>query len=122
MPDIPIEDKSSIKKLAKCFSRILSRVSFNNGSQIYHYTFQHLYKRSARWKYCLLCGEIGLPEAFQKGEHDCPNAVFYNIQVLVSTSWFKLRDFFLEQGYKEVLNLLGINSKFVNHKEDCEEE
>ena len=121
MPDITSEDKTSIRNLAKCFSRILSRVSFKNGSQIYHYTFQHLYKRSARWKYCLLCGKIGSPEDLQNREHKCPRAVFHNIQVLVSTSWYKLRDFFLEQGYKEVLNLVGIDSDHINHEENCNE-
>ncbi|MCE7740979.1 MAG: hypothetical protein GOP50_00850 [Candidatus Heimdallarchaeota archaeon] len=111
MPDISYKEKNDIKILAKCFSGVLSKLSFKNGSQLYHFTFNSLYKRSARWKYCLICGRIGLPEEFNKPNHICPTLVSHNVQVLVSTSWFKLKDFFLESGYIQVLEELGVNHK-----------
>ena len=113
MPDISNKEKEEIRILAKCFSGILSKVTFRSGSQIYYLTFKRLYKRSARWKYCLICGLVGLPEDFRKEKHRCPSMVFHNVQVLVSTSWFKLKDFFLNSEYKEVLEEVGINQK--NH-------
>ena len=121
MPDISNKDKDSIIRLAKCFSRILSKVSFKNGSQIYYYTFQKLYKRSARWRYCLICGRIGSPEEFLKRKHECPTVVFHNVQVLVSTSWFMLKDFFLDAGYEDVLRAVGIDKDNLIKKDDCPE-
>jgi len=111
MPDISNKEKKDIVTLAKCFSGILSKLSFKNGSQLYYFTFEGLYKRSARWKYCLICGEVGLPEKFSKPQHVCPTLVFHNVQVLVSTSWFKLKEFFLESGYVQVLENMGVNHK-----------
>ena len=111
IPDITNKEKEEIRTLAKCFSEILSKVSFKKGSSIYYLTFKSIYKRSARWKYCLICGKIDVPEEFYNTKHSCPEVVFHKVQVLVSTSWIQLKKFFLSGEYISVLKEVGINTK-----------
>jgi hypothetical protein len=110
MPDIPAEEKEKIRSLAKIYSNLLSNISFKNGSYIYYSTFKSIYKRSARWKYCMICGKIDTPETFQNEHHLCPSVVFHKVQVLVSTSWIQLKKFFLNGEYKTVLKEIGIEN------------
>jgi len=117
MPDIPDKEKEEIRVLATHFSKLMVKLSFKNGSQIYYEVFRTLYSRSARWKYCLICGKIGLPEEFIYNKHDCPPVSFHKIQNKVSTSWIRLRDFFLKGDYKKLLERIGIQNmkKKTNH-------
>ena len=118
LPDIPDEEKEKIRLLAKSYSKILTNISFKNGSYIYYSTFRSIYKRSARWKYCMICGKIDVPEEFQNTLHQCPSEVFHKVQVLVSTSWVQLKNFFLNGEYKTILEEVGIKNDF-NSLKNC---
>ncbi len=110
MPDITDLDKSKIRLIAKNYIMGLWSVTFTEGFLAYKETFNSLYKRSAKWKFCLKCGKIGLAEELKEGKHQCilKKSV---VPVLVTTSWFKLRGFFLTQKY--ALMLKGIGAKSI---------
>ena len=107
MPDITKKEKYLIKLIAEKYSKVLSRLKFSNGSLVYQKTYENLYKKSARWKYCLLCGKIAASEDFTRITHACPHLLFQNQPICCSTSWFQLKGFFLSDKYLEIL----INSK-----------
>lgn len=112
MPDIPDKEKEEIRSMAAHFSKLMATLSFKNGSQIYYEVFSALYSRSARWRYCLICGKVDLPEEFTNKRHDCPPVSFHKVQTKVPTSWMKLRDFFIKEKYKKTLEKIGTqNSK-----------
>ena len=108
MPDITRKEKYLIKLIAEKYSKILSRLQFSNGSLVYQKTYDRLYKKSSRWKYCLLCGKIATPEAFAQGTHSCPPLLFQKQPICCSTSWVQLKDYFLSQKYLETLSDVGV--------------
>ncbi len=110
MPDIPDKEKEEIRVIAVQFSKLMAKLSFKNGSQIYYEVFRMLYSRSARWRYCLICGKIGLPNEFIINNHDCPPVSFHKIQNKVSTSWIRLRNFFLKDDYLKILEKKGVQN------------
>ncbi len=103
MPDITDEKKNLIRVIAGKYSTILSKIPFEEGVLIYSKTYQKLYIQSARWRFCLLCGDIRYPEDFSKNNHKCSQLSSYDFPILVKTSWIKLKDFFLSQKCIEVL-------------------
>ncbi|MHA1346358.1 MAG: hypothetical protein ACTSVO_02260 [Candidatus Heimdallarchaeaceae archaeon] len=108
MPDITRKEKYLIKLIAEKYSKILSRLQFSTGSLVYQKTYDILYKKSSRWKYCLLCGKIAEPETFTRGTHTCPPLLFQKQPICCSTSWIQLKDFFLSQKYLETLSTVGV--------------
>ncbi|MHA1551596.1 MAG: hypothetical protein ACTSUP_03535 [Candidatus Heimdallarchaeaceae archaeon] len=108
MPDITKKEKYLIKLIAEKYSKVLSRLKFSNGSLVYQKTYENLYKKSARWKYCLLCGKIAASEDFTRITHTCPHLLFQNQPICCSTSWFQLKGFFLSDKYLEILSVAGV--------------
>lgn len=108
MPDITAKEKQLIKIIAEKYSKVISRLQFNNGSLIYQKTYSQLYKKSARWKFCLLCGKIGHSEDFKGLKHTCPPLLFQKYPLCCSTSWVQLRDFFLSDKYLDTLSEVGV--------------
>ena len=108
MPDIPSKEKHLIRIIANKYSKIISRLKFCNGSLIYQRTYEYLYKKSSRWKFCLLCGKIATVDSFTHDEHTCPPFLFQQHPICCSTSWIKLRDFFLSDKYLETLSEVGV--------------
>ena len=108
MPDITDKEKYLIKIIAERYSKILTHLKFSNGTLIYQKTYEKLFKKSARWKYCLLCGKIDRPEAFKTREHKCPPLIFQNHPICCSTSWIQLREFFLTDTYLNTLAEVGV--------------
>lgn len=108
MPDIPNKEKHLIELIADRYSKILSRLKFSNGSLVYQRTYEQLYIKSSRWKFCLLCGKIATPTDFTRDMHSCPPLLFQKHPICCSTSWIKLRDFFLSNKYLETLSKVGV--------------
>ena len=103
MPDITNEKKRLIRGIAEKYCSILSKIPFENGVRIYSKTYQTLHSKSARWKLCLLCGEIKRTEDFKGKNHEGIQTSFYYLPILVKTSWIKLQDFFLSEIFIDVL-------------------
>ncbi|MFW9852307.1 MAG: hypothetical protein ACFFDS_05165 [Candidatus Thorarchaeota archaeon] len=108
MPDITDDKKNQIRKIAEKYCYILSKIPFEEGVSIYSKTYQSLYIQSARWRFCLLCGEIKHPEDFRNNDHKCSQLSSDDFPTLVKTSWIKLEEFFLSQKFLEVLKEGGI--------------
>ncbi|MBY8999718.1 MAG: hypothetical protein KGD64_02280 [Candidatus Heimdallarchaeota archaeon] len=108
MPDIPSKEKYLIKLIAEKYSKIISRLQFKNGSLIYQKTYNQLYKKSARWKFCLLCGKIDYSEDFKGSKHACPPLLFQKYPLCCSTSWIQLKEFFLLEKYLDTLSEVGV--------------
>jgi len=124
MPKISKPEQQFIRSLAKKYAMKLVASPFNEGLLIYSDTYESLYIRSARWKYCLKCGEIESTEDMldeqelkkmssserKKAEdrvHKCTMGVNH-FPVLITTSWFKLKDFFMTDKYVKSLEKAGI--------------
>ena len=108
MPDISNKEKYLIKLIAGKYSKILSRLQFSNGVHVYQKTYEQLYKKSSRWKFCLLCGKIASSDSFTQDKHTCPPLLLQKQPICCSTSWIKLRDFFLTDKYLETLSEVGV--------------
>jgi hypothetical protein len=128
VPKISTVEQEQIKSIAKRFSMGLWASPFNEGLLIYSETFNALYIRSARWKYCLKCGEIepteqmldqaelkkipnGEKDAASIRVHKCTLGVSH-FPVLITTSWFKLKNFFLTDLYIQALQDAGVTDRF----------
>lgn len=131
MPKISKVDQEQIRSVAKRYSMGLWASPFNEGLLIYSETFDALYIRSARWKYCLKCGEIEPTEEMvdkteldksdlskseredlEKRVHECSLGI-NRFPVLITTSWYKLKDFFLTTRHIKALEKAGIADKKV---------
>ena len=127
MPKISNVEQEQIKSVAKRFAMGLWASPFNEGLMIYSETFDALYIRSARWKYCLKCGDIESTEQMlnqtelkkipnkerevaKARVHECTLGVS-NFPVLITTSWFKLKDFFLTDWHIKALENAGITDR-----------
>lgn len=97
MPDISDKKKEQIRVIARKYCSILSQVPFEEGVLLYSKTFQNLFISSARWRICLLCGEIESPEFFKSSKHKCKSHFPYDFPIIVKTSWMKLESFFLSK-------------------------
>ncbi|MCG3216433.1 MAG: hypothetical protein KAS63_06915 [Candidatus Heimdallarchaeota archaeon] len=106
MPDITDTEKSQIREIAKEYATALWRIPFNDGLVLYVKTNNELHIHPARWKYCLKCGEINKKERMNK--HRCLIDV-EDFPILIQTSWYKLKEFFLTDLYKEFMKEVGID-------------
>jgi hypothetical protein len=103
MPDITDRKKELIRSIVKRYCSILSKIPFEEGVLLYSETYQKLSMSSARWRVCLLCGEIAYPEFFLGSNHKCSSLISYDFPILVKTSWIKLEEFFLNENHIELL-------------------
>jgi len=108
VPDITRKEKYLIRLIAEKYSKILSRLKFGNGSLLYQRAYEKLYKKSSRWKFCLLCGKIAATDNFTQDNHTCPPLLFQKQPIYCSTSWLKLYSFFLSANYLETLSEVGV--------------
>ena len=106
MPDITDEEKSEIREIAGRYANSLWKVLFNEGLVLYVKSNNELYIHPARWKYCLRCGEINKKEKMEN--HKCLLDV-EEFPIVIQTSWFKLKNFFLSERYKEIMKDAGID-------------
>ncbi len=103
MPDITDKKKEHIRIIADKYCTILSKIPFEEGVLLYSKTYQQLFMKSARWRMCLLCGEIRHPEDFTTYNHKCSPLSSYDFPIFVKTSWIRLEDFFLSDEFVDVL-------------------
>ena len=124
MPKISRAEQQYIRSLAKKYAMKLIVSPFNEGLLIYSDTYDSLYIRSARWKYCLKCGDIEPTEDMldeqelkkmsssskkkaQVRVHQCTMGV-QHFPVLITTSWYKLKEFFMSDKYRTALERAGV--------------
>ncbi len=124
MPKISKAEQQFIRSLAKKYVMKLIVSPFNEGLLIYSDTYDSLYIRSARWKFCLKCGEIESTEEMldehelkkmgasdrkqaQERVHQCTMGINH-FPVLITTSWYKLKDFFMTDKYVKALENAGV--------------
>lgn len=122
MPDISTADKERIRARAKYFVLDLWEGPFMNSFMVYDVTLRALYKHAARWNFCLLCGEIDTVKKLTV-DHECIKGYTdklnqdqlanpKNIPMIISTSWMKLREFFLTDKHNRTLKELGLEIKY----------
>jgi hypothetical protein len=111
MPDITDKNKRLIKMILRKYSQILTRIPFEDGLSLYTETYNELLVSSARWRICLLCGEIRRSSNFTALNHDCSPTIYHNFPILVKTSWIKLQEFFLSERFLELLRERGMEIK-----------
>lgn len=95
MPDIKNKEKKLIRAKAKTYSSILSRISFEKGTILHLKTYKVLSQDSARCRICLMCGMVGSAEDFENHQKCSSSNENQKIPLIIKTSWYKLRDFFL---------------------------
>jgi hypothetical protein len=115
LPDITDAEKSQIREIAKQYAVSIWRIPFNEGLILYVKTNEKLNIHPARWKFCLKCGDIlksktqkDLKEGEELEKHKCLLDV-HDFPVLIKTSWYKLKEFFLTDTYKEFMKEAGID-------------
>jgi hypothetical protein len=106
LPDITDAEKSQIRDLSKQYATSLWRIPFNEGLVLYVKTNNELHMHPARWKYCLKCGEINKKERMD--DHKCLLDV-EDFPILIQTSWYKLKEFFLSDLYRKFMKEAGID-------------
>lgn len=114
MPDITDKNKQLIRVILRKYCQILTRIPFEDGLALYTETYNELFVSSARWRICLLCGEIRRSNEFIAQNHDCSPTVYHNFPILVKTSWIKLQDFFLSERFLELLRERGMEIEINN--------
>lgn len=110
MPDITTSDKTRIRSTTKRLVHKIWASPFSEGVWIYAELSEDLYMKSARWRICLRCGTIDQKEKMIEGKHHCdfnPN----NFPVLVATSWYKLKEYFLEGGFVKLVDKYDLKLK-----------
>jgi hypothetical protein len=116
MPDITNKNKQLIKMIFRKYCQILANIPFEDGLTLYTETYKELLVSSARWRICLLCGEIRRSSNFSTQNHDCSPTIYHNFPILVKTSWIKLQDFFLSERFLELLRERGMEIKINEAK------
>ena len=106
LPDITDTEKSQIRAIAKEYATTIWKIPFSEGLLLYVKSNNELYVHPARWKYCLKCGEINKKEKMDT--HSCLLDV-EEFPILIQTSWYKLKEFFLSDKSKEFLKESGIS-------------
>ncbi len=114
MPDITNKNKQLIRVILRKYCQILTKIPFDDGLVLYTETYNELLASSARWRICLLCGEIRRSDEFKAQNHDCSPAIYHNFPILVKTSWIKLQDFFLSERFLELLKERGMEIEINN--------
>ncbi len=106
LPDILDSEKSKIRAIAQQFAQNLWKIPFTEGLKAYMLSSEEIYVHPARWKYCFKCGDINRKESM--ADHNC-SLEFKDFPILVQTSWYKLKQFFLTDKYESVLKELGLS-------------
>jgi hypothetical protein len=104
--DITTAEKKQIRSRARRFVQDLSDAPLEAGLQLYHETIDELYKRSSRLRMCLKCGNIDTIDKLTE-KHSCARNL-PKFPVLVTTSWLRMREFFLSPKYVTVLQNIGV--------------
>jgi len=86
MPDITDKNKQIIKTILRKYCQIITKIPFENGIVLYTATYNELFASSARWRICLLCGEIRRSNDFTTQNHDCSPTFHHNFPILVNTT------------------------------------
>ena len=112
MTDMTNAKKRVIRSRARRFAMDLHDASFDSGLAIYQMLLQEkedggLYDGSARIRLCLKCGVIEAATNLKKSNHSCA-LDFKSFQVLVTTSWVNLSEFFLTDRYVKSLRDIGV--------------
>lgn len=110
MPDIRETEKSQIREIAKEYSSVLWQIPFSEGLILYVKTNNELYVHPARWRYCLKCGQIMKKEKLDEmdADHSCLLDV-EEFPILIQTSWYKLKEFFLTDTYKKIMKETSVS-------------
>jgi len=115
MPDILSSEKTEIRVLAQRYAQSLWTIPFDKGIVAYVKTEKELFVHPARWRYCFKCGMILKSSLSKKNEpedettdHSCV-LEFEEVPLLIKTSWFKLKEFFLEnKTHSKILEEIGL--------------
>lgn len=116
LPDILASEKSEIREIAKKYAQELWTIPFDKGIVAYVKTNNELFVHPARWRYCFKCGLI-LRTTLGKDtktkdetiNHSCI-LEFEDVPLLVKTSWFQLRKFFLiQKQHNKILEEIGLS-------------
>ncbi len=102
-------EKKQIRSRARRFTLDLLDAPFGEALQIYQETIDDLYDGKARIRICLKCADINSTEKLSKKTHSCTSGFDkLAFPYLITTSWLKLRYFFLTEVYTEFLQRLGV--------------
>ena len=116
MPDIKDKEKKLIRTKTKIYSSILSKVSFEQGVTLHLKTYNALSLESARCRICLMCGKVGSLEDFEQHEDCSSTYAKQKIPLVIKTSWYKLREFFLTEQCCDFFKYLGIKEGEIKEK------
>ncbi|MCE7740963.1 MAG: hypothetical protein GOP50_00770 [Candidatus Heimdallarchaeota archaeon] len=116
MPDILSSEKSEIRAMAQRYAQSLWTIPFDKGIVAYVKTNNELFVHPARWRFCFKCGMILKTSLSKKVEpndettdHSCI-LEFEEVPLLIKTSWFQLRKFFLEKKtHNKILQEIGLS-------------
>ncbi|MBY9001370.1 MAG: hypothetical protein KGD64_10670 [Candidatus Heimdallarchaeota archaeon] len=104
-------EKSVIKTVSESFVSDLLLAPLGEGLQVYQETIDELYDGKARIRICLKCGDINSTSKLSKETHICTKSFDkLAFPYLVTTSWLKLRDFFLGGAYVDILQKIGVKA------------
>ena len=110
-------EKRQVKSRARRFVLDLLDAPLGEGLQIYQETVNELYDGKARLRICLKCGDINTTSKLTKDTHRCTmDFEKLAIPYLVTTSWLKMREFFLGKGYSDALQKLGVEPEPVKER------
>ena len=101
-------ERKQIRSRAQRFTIDLLKAELGEGIQVYQDTIMELYDGKARVRICLKCGEIDKAQNLTKDTHECTRTLqILPFPYLVTTTWLKLRAFFLGERYSAILQQLG---------------
>jgi hypothetical protein len=101
-------EKKQIRSRARRLATDLLKAKLGEGLQTYQETIEQLYDGRARLRICLKCGEIDSTANLSKRTHTCTKDFFQlSFPYLVTTSWLRMREFFLGESYTLMLQKLG---------------
>ncbi|MHA1551597.1 MAG: hypothetical protein ACTSUP_03540 [Candidatus Heimdallarchaeaceae archaeon] len=110
-------EKRQVKSRARRFVLDLLDAPLGEGLQIYQETVNELYDGKARLRICLKCGDINTTSKLTKDTHRCTmDFDKLAIPYLITTSWLKMREFFLGKGYTDALLKLGVEPEPVRER------
>lgn len=95
---------------AKIFSSELLKAELKEGLRIFQETIKEIYDGKARLRICLICGEMKKATELTKDTHKCTQSFSTrSFPYLITTSWLRMRSFFLGEKYHIFLEKLDIH-------------